>query len=84
MALASVAKLAPQHAFLADNGLKVPVAEVIVGTRITVKAGDLVPIDGCVVSGKSTIDESSLTGEPLPVEKVAGATVWAGTMNLTG
>jgi P-type E1-E2 ATPase len=84
MALASVANLAPQYAFLADDGRKVPVAEVIVGTRITVKAGDLVPIDGSVVSGKSTVDESSLTGEPLPVEKMAGATVWAGTLSLTG
>ena len=84
MAIAAVANLAPQHAFLADDGLKVPVGEVTVGTRIAVKAGDLVPIDGSVVSGKSTIDESSLTGEPLAVEKVAGATVWAGTLNLTG
>ena len=79
MAIAAVANLAPQHAFLADVGLKVPVGEVIVGTRIAV-----VPIDGSVLSGKSTIDESSLTGEPLAVEKVAGATVWAGTLNLTG
>ena len=44
MAIAAVANLAPQHAFLADDGLKVPVGEVTVGTRIAVKAGELVPL----------------------------------------
>lgn len=84
MAISSVANLAPQVAFLADNGLKVPVAEVAVGSRLSVKSGDQVPIDGLVVFGKSAVDESSLTGESMLVDKEAGATVWAGTLNITG
>eukprot|EP00250_Pteridium_aquilinum_P021417 c25117_g1_i1 orf=513-2813(+) len=84
MAISSVASLAPQIAYLADNGLKVPVAEVALGSRLSVKAGDQVPVDGVVIFGKSAVDESSLTGESMLVEKTAGATVWAGTLNITG
>ncbi|MCO5587261.1 hypothetical protein L7F22_041208 [Adiantum nelumboides] len=84
VAISSVANLAPQHAVLADTGLRIAVADVKVGTRLSVKAGDSIPIDGIVVSGRSTIDESSLTGESLPVEKEIGGSVWAGTINLTG
>ncbi|MCO5559449.1 hypothetical protein L7F22_013049 [Adiantum nelumboides] len=51
---------------------------------LSVKAGDSIPIDGIVVSGRSTIDEISLTGESLPVEKEIGGSLWAGTINLTG
>ena len=79
-----VASLAPQDAVLADNEQRVPVAEIKVGTRISVKAGELIPIDGVVASGRSAVDESSLTGESFPVEKEVGGRVWAGTINLTG
>ncbi|KAI5080632.1 hypothetical protein GOP47_0003815 [Adiantum capillus-veneris] len=84
MAISSVANLAPQHAVLADTGLKISVAEVKVGTKLSVKAGESIPIDGIVVSGRSSVDESSLTGESFPVEKEVGGSVWAGTINLTG
>lgn len=84
MAISSVAKLAPQNATLADTGLRVTVAEIKVGTRLSVKAGESIPIDGIVVSGRSAVDESSLTGESFPVEKEGGGRVWAGTTNLTG
>ncbi|KAI5061521.1 hypothetical protein GOP47_0024026 [Adiantum capillus-veneris] len=84
MALASVVRLAPQIAILVDSGTKVPVAEVEVGSILSVKAGELVPIDGIVIFGKSAVDESSLSGESVLVQKEVGATVWAGTLNITG
>lgn len=84
MAISSVANLAPQNAVLADTGARIAVSEVKVGTRLSVKAGESIPIDGVVVSGGSSVDESSLTGESFPVEKEVGASVWAGTINLTG
>ena len=76
--------MAPQDAVLADNETRVPVAEIKVGTRICVKAGELIPIDGVVASGRGAVDESSLTGESFPIEKEIGERVWAGTINLTG
>ena len=79
-----MASLAPQDAVLADNETRVPVAEIKIGTRICVKAGELIPIDGVVASGRSAVDESSLTGESFPIEKEVGERVWAGTINITG
>ncbi|CAM6093000.1 unnamed protein product [Calypogeia fissa] len=82
-AISNVGELAPQTAVLMD-GQRVGVEDVKVGTLLAVKAGELIPIDGEVVSGKSSIDESTVTGESKPVEKAMGALVWAGTMNLSG
>lgn len=82
--MASVLNLAPQFAVLLETGAKIAVEDVKVGTLLAVKAGELIPVDGVVVSGKSCIDESSLTGESLPVEKEPDSTVWAGTVNMTG
>lgn len=82
-AIANVADLAPQTAVLMD-GQRVNVEDVNLGTLLAVKAGELIPIDGEVVSGKSSIDESNVTGESKPVQKTMGAVVWAGTMNLSG
>eukprot|EP00250_Pteridium_aquilinum_P001802 c12013_g1_i1 orf=3-998(-) len=84
LAISSVASLAPQSAILADTGVKVPVAGIKVGTRLAVKAGESIPLDGIVVSGRSAVDESSLIGESLPIEKEVGGRVWAGTINMTG
>ncbi|KAH9321623.1 hypothetical protein KI387_016262 [Taxus chinensis] len=84
LAIASVINLAPQTAVIEESGLRVPVKDVEINTLISVKAGEIIAIDGIVVSGRSSVDESSLTGESLPVEKEVGANVWAGTMNLTG
>jgi Cd2+/Zn2+-exporting ATPase len=82
-AISTVADLAPQTAVLMD-GQRVGVEDVSIGTLLAVKAGELIPIDGEVVSGKSSIDESNVTGESKPVEKMMGASLWAGTMNLSG
>ncbi len=63
---------------------EVPVEQLEPGDRIRVRPGDKVPIDGEVVEGRSTVDESMLTGEPVPVEKSAGDEVTGGTVNKTG
>mgnify|MGYP002716925130 CR=1 FL=1 len=55
-----------------------------VGDRLRVRPGDKVPVDGTVLDGRSSIDESMITGEPLPVEKVSGDPVTGATINGTG
>jgi Cu+-exporting ATPase len=62
----------------------VPLDEVGVGERLRVRPGEKVPVDGTVAEGTSSVDESMLTGEPLPVEKRAGDAVIGGTVNATG
>ncbi|HEY6097232.1 MAG TPA: copper-translocating P-type ATPase, partial [Candidatus Deferrimicrobium sp.] len=57
---------------------------VVVGERVVVRPGEKVPVDGTVAEGRSAVDESMLTGEPIPVEKVPGSTVTGGTMCLDG
>lgn len=75
---------APRNATLLSSGASVHVEDVKVGTLVAVKAGEMVPIDGTVTSGKCNVDESSLTGESMPVEKDIGSIVWAGTVNMSG
>jgi len=69
-----------------DDGTEdeVPLEEVQIGDRLRVRPGDKVPVDGEVVEGRSSVDESMLTGEPVPVEKVAGDPVTGATINGTG
>jgi P-type Cu+ transporter len=62
----------------------VPLEHVAVGDRLRVRPGERVPVDGVVVDGATTVDESMVTGEPIPVEKAAGARVTGGTVNGTG
>ncbi|WP_250632454.1 heavy metal translocating P-type ATPase [Rhodoflexus caldus] len=59
----------------------VRISDIQAGDKLQVRAGEKVPVDGKIVEGESFIDESSMTGEPLPAFKQAGDTVWAGTMN---
>eukprot|EP00262_Sarcandra_glabra_P007338 TRINITY_DN2005_c0_g1_i1.p1 TRINITY_DN2005_c0_g1~~TRINITY_DN2005_c0_g1_i1.p1 ORF type:complete len:1015 (+),score=98.25 TRINITY_DN2005_c0_g1_i1:170-3214(+) len=82
--MSSLMCMAPQKAILAETGLVVDVKDVMEGTILAVKAGEVIPIDGIVVEGKSEVDERSLTGESVPVAKQVHSTVWAGTMNLNG
>ncbi len=63
---------------------EIPLEEVLVGDHLRVRPGDKVPVDGTVTDGRSSIDESMITGEPLPVEKVAGDNVTGATINGTG
>jgi Cu+-exporting ATPase len=62
----------------------VPLDQVQVGDRLRVRPGEKVPVDGTVLEGHSSVDESMISGEPMPVEKEAGAHVVAGTVNGTG
>ncbi|MDZ5648004.1 heavy metal translocating P-type ATPase [Nitrospirillum sp. BR 11828] len=64
--------------------VEVPIAQVAVGDVVLVRPGDRVPVDGAVLDGSSFVDESMITGEPLPVEKGPGAPVVGGTVNKTG
>ena len=63
---------------------EVPLEAVQVGDRLRVRPGDKIPVDGEVIEGRSTVDESMLTGEPVPVEKTPGDRVSAGTVNQSG
>ncbi|MFN0299644.1 MAG: heavy metal translocating P-type ATPase [Burkholderiales bacterium] len=86
-AIRALLKLAPQTAIrLRDDGAdeSVPLDHVHKGDRLRVRPGDKVPVDGEVLEGGSSIDESLVTGESLPVEKHAGEQVTGGTLNGTG
>jgi P-type Cu+ transporter len=63
---------------------EVPADAVAPGDLIRVLPGDRLPVDGVVVTGRTTVDESALTGEPMPVTKAEGAMVSAGTVNVDG
>lgn len=67
-----------------DQESDVPVDELRVGDRVRARPGDKIPIDGTVINGRSTVDESMLTGEPVPLEKTAGDEVTGGTVNKAG
>ncbi|OYV71865.1 MAG: copper-translocating P-type ATPase, partial [Deltaproteobacteria bacterium 21-66-5] len=79
--------LAPKTARrLQDDGTEddVPLDAVLVGDRLRVRPGEKVPVDGVVLEGRSTLDESMVSGEPIPVEKQAGDRVVGATINGTG
>ncbi|TLS49986.1 copper-translocating P-type ATPase [Paenibacillus antri] len=85
-AIKSLMGLQAKTALIVRDGqeLTVPVEEVIVGDIVLVRPGDKVPVDGKVLEGESSVDESMLTGESLPVEKKAGDTVIGATINKNG
>jgi P-type Cu+ transporter len=67
-----------------ERDLDIPVADVVAGHLVVVRPGERIPVDGEVVEGVSAVDESMLTGESLPVDKVPGSTVVGGSVNATG
>lgn len=86
-AIRALLKLAPKSARrIRTDGSDEDVAldEIHVGDRLRVRPGEAVPVDGSVVEGQSSVDESMVTGESMPVEKAVGAKVIGGTMNGTG
>ena len=78
--------LQPRTARLVRDGVEadVPVEEVMPGDLIVVRPGEKIPVDGVVVEGHSSVDESMITGEPIPVDKQAGDLVIGATINKTG
>lgn len=85
-ALKGLMKLAPKTATLYKDGTEiiVPIEQVSIGDIFVVRPGESIPVDGTVVSGNSAVDESTLTGESIPVDKEAGDLVCAGTLNQSG
>ncbi len=86
-AIRELLELAPPTAMLiGDDGTDTEVAVETLkkGDRVRVRPGDKIPIDGIVTDGRSTVDESMITGEPVPVSKDQGAKVTGGTVNMTG
>ena len=85
-ALKGLMKLAPQTAALLRDGKEsvVPIEQVAKGDVFVVRPGENIPVDGIVLEGNSAVDESSLTGESIPIDKSAGSMVSAGTMNRSG
>ena len=86
-AIKSLLGLAPKTARrLADDGTEqdVPLADVHAGDRLRVRPGEKVPVDGVVIEGGSAVDESMLTGEPMPVTKATGDKLIGATLNTSG
>ena len=86
-ALKALLGLAPKNARIvreAGREEDIPLDGVVVGDRLRVRPGEKIPVDGVVLEGTSNVDESMVTGEPLPVEKAADGKVTGGTINSTG
>ena len=85
-AIRQLMDLSPKTATVNVDGkeMQIPVENVKVGDVVIVRSGNSIPIDGTVISGRGSIDQSALTGESVPVEKSTGDTVCAGTINTEG
>ena len=85
-AIKALLNLAPRTARLVTDNQEsdVPLETVLVGQTLRVRPGEKIPVDGVVIDGTSSVDESMISGEPIPVEKVSGAKVTGGTVNSTG
>lgn len=85
-AIRKLLRLAPKTALVLRNGteIEIPLEQVRVGEQIRVRPGEKIPVDGETLEGQSSIDESMVTGEPIPVEKSIDSKVISGTMNGTG
>lgn len=85
-AIRALMDLSPKTAVVRRNGsiLEIPVEQVLVGDTVIVRSGGSIPVDGTVLDGRASVDQSALTGESVPVEKVPGDTVAAATINTEG
>jgi len=85
-AIAKLLELGAKEARVVVDGVErmVPASEVVVGSLVRVRPGEKIPVDGEVIGGRSSVDESMLSGEALPVEKTGGARVAGATVNLDG
>ncbi len=85
-AIRALMDLAPATANIVRDGkeVEVPTAEIVAGDTIVIRPGNKIPVDGSITEGASTIDQSMLTGESMPVDKKAGDTVIGATINKSG
>ena len=85
-AISALAELAPPFALVRRDGREVetPVEQIVVGDLVVVRPGDRIPVDGEVRAGQSAVNQAPVTGESVPVEKLAGDRVFAGTVNGDG
>lgn len=85
-AIRSLMGLQPKTARVVRDGVQtmVPVSSLVAGDMISIHPGEKIPVDGVLRNGTSSVDESMLSGESLPVEKTAGDKLWAGTINGQG
>jgi Cd2+/Zn2+-exporting ATPase len=85
-AIKSLIQISPDTATILAGGLEktIPIGQVSIGDRILVKPGERIPVDARILKGVTAVDESAMTGEPLPVEKKPGDDILAGTMNHNG
>ena len=85
-AIARLLKLAPDTATVLRDGAEteIPSGDVILGDIVVMRSGCSIPVDGVILEGNCTVDESTLTGESIPVDKIPGSPVTAGTINRSG
>ncbi len=85
-AIQALMNLAPPKALVIRNGqpVEIPTADVLLGDTVLIRPGDKIPVDGEVIEGESSVDESMITGESLPVKKEVGSNVVGATINKTG
>ncbi len=84
--LRALVELAPEHVRVLRDGteVEIEVEEVVPGDIAVVRPGDRMPVDGVVITGESSVNEATITGEAAPVSKAVGSPVYAGTMNVDG
>ncbi len=83
-ALDELVSKAPKTAFVKSQNENVSIDKITIGTIIQVKAGEMIPLDGKIVAGETTVDEAAITGEPIPKDKHKGDYLYAGTLNKNG
>ena len=83
-ALDELVSKAPKTAFVKSQNQNVPIDKIAIGSIIQIKAGEMIPLDGKIISGETTVDEAAITGEPIAKDKRQGDNVFAGTLNKNG
>ncbi|MFM9944255.1 MAG: heavy metal translocating P-type ATPase [Bacteroidia bacterium] len=83
-ALDELVSKAPKTAFVKTENANIAIDKIAVGTIIQVKAGEMIPLDGKIISGETAVDEAAITGEPIPKDKHTGDNLFAGTLNKNG
>lgn len=83
-ALDELVSKAPKTAYVKSLNQNIPIDKIEIGTVIQIKAGEMIPLDGKIISGETAVDEAAITGEPIPKDKHIGDNLFAGTLNKNG